>query len=241
MIGIVKESTQNPTNLKDVDKDATVSSELFPRTPIIESSTKETLWPSIQNLSPSPSSINSKIRNKPFKARKFEGPIPQKLTPKIQEDSKGVVDKFKKFINKKRGLKNNVPKVIVFSSSHNGIPGIRERYNGNVDILRTATPILTLINIEDMKKLIEIANNVTYVEITAEQGPWIKLLQSDPWKAFSIIMGVLYLLIIMIALFIIPKTYMHLGCALFNPKFWIYPGLGIISIRSYPFFFYVIF
>jgi hypothetical protein len=161
-----------------------------------------------------------------------------KIKKTITKDYKGI--NKDKVINQKRELASNVPKIVIFSSSHNGIPGLKEQYYGDVNILRTATLNLTLINIENTEKLIEIANKITYAEITTEQGPWINLIQSKPWKAFSIVMGILYLFIAVITMYLTPKTYMNLGCALSNPKFWVYPGIGIICTCNYRsnFFFY---
>ncbi|RIA90539.1 hypothetical protein C1645_152113 [Glomus cerebriforme] len=242
-------SSQNLTNLKNVNehnlnmyKSVTNNPKLIPRTLIIES-LKGTL---------SPSSTNSKFHNpKEFNletniqtnvkeqvsnfSKGFTRILKEfgaKIKNHIQKVSKRIEDKVKEFINQKRELKSFAPKVIIFSSSHNGTPGIREQYNGDFNILGTAIPHLTLLSIEDTEKLIKIANKVIYVEITSEQGPWISLLKSESWKVFSIIMGVLYILIVMITMFLIPRTYMNLGCSLFNPIFWVYPGLSIISFHS---------
>ncbi|CAG8532727.1 2097_t:CDS:2 [Funneliformis mosseae] len=130
-------------------------------------------------------------------------------------------------------LPNNTLKAIIFSSSHNGIPGIREQYKGDIKILRTATLIITLINCEDIDDLIKIANDVAYVNVTANEGPWIEFMKSETWKVFSIVIGLLDLLLVMIIIYLIPKTYVNLGCALCNPKYWIYPALGIIIAFSF--------
>jgi hypothetical protein len=156
--------------------------------------------------------------------------IKDKVKNHIQKVSKRI-EEF--IINQKRDLSSYAPKIIIFSSSHNGIPGIREQYYGNINIFKSATLSLTLLSIEDGDKLIEIANEIAYVEITTEQGPWLGFLKSQSWRIFSIIMGVLYFLLVMITMFLFPRTYMNLGCALLNPKFWIYPGLGITCACKY--------
>ncbi|CAI2162313.1 13142_t:CDS:2 [Funneliformis geosporum] len=79
----------------------------------------------------------------------------------------------------KSELVNNTPKLVIFSSSHNGIPGIKEQYKGDIKILRTATLIITLINCDDIDDLIKIANEVTYVKVTANEGPWIEFMKSS--------------------------------------------------------------
>lgn len=163
-----------------------------------------------------------------------------KIKNHIKKVSKKIEDKVKEFIiNQKRDVTSYTPKIIIFPSSHNGIPGIREQYNGNINILKTSTLSLTLLSNEDSDKLIEIANEITYVEITTDQGPWITFLKGQPWKTFSIILGVFYLLFAMLMMFLFPRTYMNLGCALLNPKFWVYPGLGITCACKYYSFFFI--
>ncbi|GET02397.1 hypothetical protein GLOIN_2v1590460 [Rhizophagus clarus] len=205
----------------------------IPRASIIELS--RTLFPSPINSTPNQINLIKKdndLKRFNFISKIFKefGIIKDKIKKHIQKVSKRIEE----FITcQKRDLTSYAPKIIIFSSSHDGIPGIREQYNGDINVLKTSTLSLTLINIEDSDKLIKIANEITYVEISTEQGPWIDFLHSDPWQTFSIIMGVLYFLIIMIVMFLFPRTYMNLGCAFFNPKFWIYPGIGIICSCSF--------
>lgn len=221
-------------------KPVATNPKLIPRDPIIKLSKTLLSPPIISN----PNQIILET-DKDFKGFKFILEIFRELGVKfseftikikkhIKKVSKKIEDKVKEFIiNQKRDLTSYTPKIIIFPSSHNGIPGIREQYNGNINILKTSTLSLTLLSIEDSDKLIEIANEITYVEITTDQGPWIAFLKSQPWRIFSIILGVLYLFIVMIIMFLFPRTYMNLGCALLNPKFWVYPGVGITCACKY--------
>ncbi|CAB4374598.1 unnamed protein product [Rhizophagus irregularis] len=236
--------SQNSTDLSDHDinmyKSVATNPKLIPRNPIIKLS--NTLLSTSIISNPKQVIIETDKDCKGFGLifeifREFGVKFNEftvKIKNHIKKVSKKIEDKVKEFIiNQKRDVTSYTPKIIIFPSSHNGIPGIREQYNGNINILKTSTLSLTLLSNEDSDKLIEIANEITYVEITTDQGPWITFLKGQSWKTFSIILGVFYLLFAMLMMFLFPRTYMNLGCALLNPKFWVYPGLGITCACSF--------
>ncbi|CAG8488907.1 6858_t:CDS:2 [Acaulospora colombiana] len=55
----------------------------------------------------------------------------------------------------------NIPKVIIFSSSNNGVPGLNELYNGNRKALDQSIPGLALLSYQDEKSLREEESNET--------------------------------------------------------------------------------
>ncbi|CAI2172267.1 4276_t:CDS:2 [Funneliformis geosporum] len=123
-----------------------------------------------------------------------------------------------------------IPKVIVFTSTNEGEPGIKEFSSGDRGVLEKSIPGLTLLKHEDISELKEIRNEISRAKITSGQSKWYDLVTSSSWIALSVIMGIIYVIIIIVSTFLLVSYYKKFGFAVKNIKFYIYPGIALVCI-----------
>ncbi|CAG8453028.1 22335_t:CDS:2 [Dentiscutata erythropus] len=79
-----------------------------------------------------------------------------------------------------------LPKVIAFTSLNGGDPGVKEPIH-NRDLLRNASVGLTLLRKDDTTLIQSLYANIDHIKITSNISPWVFLLQSSSWAAWSIV------------------------------------------------------
>ncbi|CAG8446568.1 9826_t:CDS:2 [Dentiscutata heterogama] len=79
-----------------------------------------------------------------------------------------------------------LPKVIAFTSLNGGDPGVKELIY-NRDLLRNASVGLTLLRKDDTTLIQSLYANIDHIKLTSNISPWVLLLQSSSWAAWSIV------------------------------------------------------
>ncbi|RIA92166.1 hypothetical protein C1645_874958 [Glomus cerebriforme] len=131
---------------------------------------------------------------------------------------------------------SNLPMVIIFTSMNDGDPGIREKYYGNVDILSKSESKLALIRVSDAKEISYLKPKTSFINFTSDSGPWINLLKSKDWKIWSILFGIFYSSMIILAFSSFILAINQYKFDLTNLRLWLF-----IAILSYSFILLVIF
>ncbi|CAG8736000.1 14639_t:CDS:2, partial [Racocetra persica] len=119
--------------------------------------------------------------------------------------------------------------VLIFTSMNNGDPGIKEKYIGSLQTLSKTAPVLTLMKIEDMSNVQDILNQPSYAVVTQDSGPWINLLNSQEFLIWTIIVGILYGIIIIIALGLLLWGIYKNKYDRDNPKPWLLAGIVLCA------------
>ncbi|CAG8615358.1 13266_t:CDS:2 [Acaulospora morrowiae] len=134
-------------------------------------------------------------------------------------------------------LSPSIPQVIVLTSMNGGDPGIKEPINDRSEILKAKTG-LTLLRKSDMDQLINLANMTSKVTVTSDNGPWVRLLKSRIWIAWSTVLGVIYGLIFIFSCGIMCYSLRswtlpeNLTKFILNPNFFVLPGIAFCSMAS---------
>ncbi|CAG8733337.1 11593_t:CDS:2, partial [Funneliformis mosseae] len=123
-----------------------------------------------------------------------------------------------------------IPKVIVFTSMNEGVPGIKEFYSGDRDVLEKSIPGLTLLKYEDIYELKEINTEIARAKITSGKSKWDDLVKSPSWITWSVIMSIIYVIIIIVSMFLLVNNFKQFGFIVRNIKIYCYPGITFVCI-----------
>ncbi|CAG8618293.1 16894_t:CDS:2 [Acaulospora morrowiae] len=119
--------------------------------------------------------------------------------------------------------------VVIFTSTNNGDPGVRERYMGDSRFLSKARSALVLIRTVDAAKVINLFNETSNAMVTRDNGSWIMLLNSKGLLIWSIVFGILYGCVAVSAFYLTSVGIYKHGLTLTNPRPWLLMGVGLSS------------
>ncbi|CAG8668201.1 16767_t:CDS:2 [Acaulospora morrowiae] len=132
---------------------------------------------------------------------------------------------------------SDIPRVIVLTSTNGGDPGVKEPISDQGEILKAKTG-LTLLRKSDMDQLMNLANMTSKVTVTSDNGPWVRLLKSRTWIAWSTILGVVYGLIFIFSCGIMCYSLRFWTLPenptkfILNPNLFVLPGIAFCSMAS---------
>jgi hypothetical protein len=123
--------------------------------------------------------------------------------------------------------------IIIFTSTNDGDPGIREKYFGNIDILSKSISKLVLIRMSDATQISDLMPKISFVEFYSDSGPWIKLLQSKGLEIWTILFGFFYSSIIVLAFLSFILAIKNYKFELTNPRLWLFIAILVYTSSKY--------
>ncbi|CAI2189384.1 11705_t:CDS:2, partial [Funneliformis geosporum] len=140
---------------------------------------------------------------------------------------------YNKKLMKLRGEPTSVvPEVILFASLNNGDPGIKEPFMVDRNLFKEIKVGVTLLRKDDMLHLESLVSTIDHVSITSDAGPWIRLLHSQNFLAWTINWGVTFGAIFLFTIYAITCFFDSSDFVPENPNMYILPGIAFSSLVS---------